>query len=517
NSPGLSWTVDYDGSVEPPLATPPWTLGGSDHAYASGGILDIDTTEALFPYTNYYNRSNIFSGSEWTIEVRLKVFVSEQGDGRLRITFADGTYADSLNFWTGGFTLYGQNAPYYMTTTDDFHVYRITRSGTNVKVYVDGILVLDETITPSPTINALYFGAMIGFVEAPSHSQWDYVKYYTGGAVPPPAGINQFEYLSLIALELDTNLVDFGPTAPGNTVQIAGDSDFLTSEKPTIKNAGNVPIDLDPIIATDLTGGSSIPNDNLYTGFYDSFFDVFLGADMPPYAFYDLNLAPNMFNLENFQLHVPLGTRTGTYSGVVTLTAVESGLIMRHEVYTCCFDNECFSTTIEECRTQGGVITNCIPEHVGEKMSPSANVTLTPTNVTANSNWVGNLTDAVRNSSVATGTYVAGTHDCDDFADELEQNLTARGYHATFTVYWCYDAADNPTRSHCVADVHAPDGSIIFIEPQTGGYANLDFDGDGTVEARNHHETNRVYTDNNCEIEIYEDRASAVAAGVSMD
>ncbi|MBI5060975.1 MAG: hypothetical protein HZB67_01535 [Candidatus Aenigmarchaeota archaeon] len=143
---------------------------------------------------------------------------------------------------------------------------------------------------------------------------------------PDPPAKNQFEYLELVALELDTTLVDFGSIAPGTTSQVLGDADMITASAPTIKNAGNVPIDLDPIIATDLTTavGASIANDNLATGFQTSFFDVFLGADASPFAKYDLNLTLTGLNLENFQLAVPLATAPGAYTGSVTLTAVKS-------------------------------------------------------------------------------------------------------------------------------------------------------------------------------------------------
>ncbi|MCA9297348.1 MAG: hypothetical protein KC983_12545, partial [Phycisphaerales bacterium] len=133
--------------------------------------------------------------------------------------------------------------------------------------------------------------------------------------------------------------------------------------------------------------------------------------------------------------------------------------------------------------------------------------------------------------------YVKDTHDCDDFADELEQALEGLGYDATFTVYWCYEV--NPawnwenrkttprwknTRAHAITDVHTLlTDEIVWVEPQlsvaqgalTHPWTMLDFDGDGKVEYDTKH--GGGFTDGNCRIEVYESRAAAEKAGVVMD
>lgn len=186
-------------------------------------------------------------------------------------------------------------------------------------------------------------------------------------------------------------------------------------------------------------------------------------------------------------------------------------------MYTCCLgylDETCFSATIEDCRAHGDAVMECIPFEFDHKAPPGAAVNLTPINRTQHEGWLKNLTDAVKNTSIPSKTYVPGSYDCDDFADDLERNLTAMGYNATYTVYWW----DNGERAHAITDVRGPDGTIVFIEPQTGKIVDLDFDKDGKVEAKeNEHSEDYNPTDNGKDIEIYDDAATATAKGCPRD
>jgi hypothetical protein len=187
------------------------------------------------------------------------------------------------------------------------------------------------------------------------------------------------------------------------------------------------------------------------------------------------------------------------------------------EPITCCLnDSECFKSTITQCRNEKGAVMECLPiKHGGKpKITQSQNFTLI--NTTTQSNWLKNLTNVINNTNISTAPYVPGSYVCHNFTDDLERNLTAAGYNATFTAYWCYNNAGKPTIAHAVTDVHALDGSLVFIEPQTGQITNLDFDGDGKTEARTHHENAKKLTDDNCEIEVYDNKAAALAAGVPM-
>ena len=189
--------------------------------------------------------------------------------------------------------------------------------------------------------------------------------------------------------------------------------------------------------------------------------------------------------------------------------------------FKCCFDfdihtDNCRNLPVAQCHESGGYVAECIPSKKGkEKLGQAQNFSLV--NTTAQASWLRNLSQSINESNVSNQTYTAGTYDCDDFADDLEKNLTAAGYNATFTALWCYDGAGNTIRAHAVTDVHAPDGSLVFIEPQSGQIINMDADGDGVVEARTHHEKKRKDTDNRCEIEVFDNQAAASAAGAPID
>lgn len=111
--------------------------------------------------------------------------------------------------------------------------------------------------------------------------------------------------------------------------------------------------------------------------------------------------------------------------------------------------------------------------------------------------------------------YMAGTHDCDDFAEELGMDLMGKGYDTTFTAIW----RDNGMTGHAVTDVHPTSSSgIVFVEPQNGMIINLDENMDGMVGYRDGMHSEAVMnTEGMAEIEVYMDRDEAAMAGVPVD
>ena len=188
----------------------------------------------------------------------------------------------------------------------------------------------------------------------------------------------------------------------------------------------------------------------------------------------------------------------------------------------CCIGDllggECFHTTVDLCRETGGVVTDCLPAEGLPDVSVSQLVNFTSVGFNSSDPVLVNLSNDVISTGVNNSRYVIGTYDCADFAHDLERNLTAKGYNATWTVYWCYGGTGNPpAAAHAVTDVHLPDGRTVFIEPQNNKIISLDFDGDGKTEVNNGAYTpgqNTGQTDDNCKISVFEDRAAAKAAGV---
>jgi hypothetical protein len=187
----------------------------------------------------------------------------------------------------------------------------------------------------------------------------------------------------------------------------------------------------------------------------------------------------------------------------------------------CCFggiNGECGMLNIEECRSNGGAVTGCMPgETLGDEFPGiPANSTIVAFNVS--DQVLVDLINNVTATGVNNSAYVVGSYICMDFAHDLERNLTARGYTATWTAFWCYGGLGNPApTAHAVTDVHLQDGRTVWIEPQTGQIINMDMDGDGTVEYNNGGYVpgqNMGMTDDNCKISYFASRSAAAAAGV---
>jgi hypothetical protein len=126
-----------------------------------------------------------------------------------------------------------------------------------------------------------------------------------------------FEYLSLVAIELDASAVDFGTGMPGADKSVTGDLDIATTALPTIRNIGNVRLDTE-ISGTDLTGAGTIPVANVRTRPDAS---GFIALSQSPQMF-DTNLAPNATSNIDFILSVPSPMEKGMYQGSIIITGV---------------------------------------------------------------------------------------------------------------------------------------------------------------------------------------------------
>ena len=188
-------------------------------------------------------------------------------------------------------------------------------------------------------------------------------------------------------------------------------------------------------------------------------------------------------------------------------------------------DSQCIDggVSVNYCRLtlEEGAVQECIPQDVGRDPPPANFSNLPPGNTTAHGGFIANLTRDIGLSNITRRVYNATTYDCDDFADDLERWLQGLGYRSTYTQYVKYVGVNSSVIDyiHAVTDVHLPDGTTIWIEPQNGRVINLDFDGDGQVEAnvndpyRNGHHP----TDDNAKIYVYDDAATAAANGAPRD
>ena len=133
-----------------------------------------------------------------------------------------------------------------------------------------------------------------------------------------------FEYQTAIGLELDSTLINFscsGPIDPGETSEVLGDENVSTLSNATVRNIGNVVIDVN-VSGTDMTSaGNVITKDNIAARINDTSY-----LNMSETRCFDVNMSVNASSLENadFKLFVPYGTPMGNYSGTITLTPVQS-------------------------------------------------------------------------------------------------------------------------------------------------------------------------------------------------
>lgn len=170
------------------LPPKPWRLASGGEpgttTTVSHGILTINTPsdydEYILDYPNGIWHKYVDNARGWVIEASLKMDSSTQptGDGSEMIWANDHTNLIILEFNPGSVYLaYPDFVQVPMDTTDAFHVYRIESKGTNVRLYVDGQLKIDHTLSqPGGGSNILAFGDGSGG-GPPNLTQWDYFSY----------------------------------------------------------------------------------------------------------------------------------------------------------------------------------------------------------------------------------------------------------------------------------------------------------------------------------------------------
>ncbi len=131
-----------------------------------------------------------------------------------------------------------------------------------------------------------------------------------------------FNYTSCNAMSLDAGTIAFGSVGPGENSTIPGDTDMGTTDSPTVRNTGNVEIDVN-ITGSDMaSGGDTITKDQM-----DAQVAALGYSDLGVARCFDVTMAAGASSLENvdFRLNVPYGTPVGNYAGSVTLTTATCG------------------------------------------------------------------------------------------------------------------------------------------------------------------------------------------------
>ncbi len=180
---GVSWQVQYDGSVLPTVASPAWDFVGNANfgSVTSGVLRDNDTSTSQ--YIVYWRGWNASNATGITVETRMQCDTITAANDQYDIDIYDGTkrvgfllYPNQLKCQTTG--------ALYSLTGNQYHVYRFTLLGNTWNAYLDGNTTPIMTGAPVNTsLNEMDFGTT-SFVGKQS-VYFDYLYYTAAGAFAP--------------------------------------------------------------------------------------------------------------------------------------------------------------------------------------------------------------------------------------------------------------------------------------------------------------------------------------------
>ncbi len=184
-SSDVVWIKEYDGAAEPDSGgNYDWTLGGTDSVSSDGDILTLNTVGIGTRYNYYSQAPDVNFDNGFTLEARVKIIDCET-TGFFLILISDGTQDEHVVFKLFEDKIDVRGTQYNMNTTDDFHIYRITVSGTTIKVYVDGIERISASVFVEATDDRVIFGDDRSATGLNVNAQMDYLNYKLGEAKSP--------------------------------------------------------------------------------------------------------------------------------------------------------------------------------------------------------------------------------------------------------------------------------------------------------------------------------------------
>lgn len=133
-----------------------------------------------------------------------------------------------------------------------------------------------------------------------------------------------FEYMPLLALNIDTPSLNLGNISTAKQVTAWGDQSTETLDRPTIQNLGNIELDIG-VSGTDLVSDSGVINITHLFYTFDNSFD----SDISSSLFYidevvDVNLGSGQRLPLALRATIPEDAQPGLYEGTVFLTGVAS-------------------------------------------------------------------------------------------------------------------------------------------------------------------------------------------------
>jgi hypothetical protein len=176
--------LDFDSVPPPPWEI--WDCDGTGASSVASGVLTIESpschqVDLDHPLGEWH--AGVSNAKGWVIETRVFLDPASEyvGEGSLRLWVHDHTHLLVFGISPGEFQI---QYPTFVTvqadTTDGFHIYRIVGVLDQIRVYLDGVLLLSDTVPPGGEgTDSLSFGDGVG--AAYSLSYWDYFWYDVEG------------------------------------------------------------------------------------------------------------------------------------------------------------------------------------------------------------------------------------------------------------------------------------------------------------------------------------------------
>ena len=183
------WSMSFD-MDQPPLIGG-WQSTDTRHEVKDGVLRIVDNSSERGSGHCFQIDWQADPAQEAVVEARLKV-VSSQGDAGVCLWVSNGVNEEGVQFHTDGIDLAFAKLKYELDTTADFHVYRLTFKGQDLKLYVDDKLALDATgkVTHPAHQGRSQFTFGSASSAAQGESLWDYVRFKSPlelqKAAPPP-------------------------------------------------------------------------------------------------------------------------------------------------------------------------------------------------------------------------------------------------------------------------------------------------------------------------------------------
>ncbi len=181
-----AWIKTQAGTA--PVAVIASTSNSTPNAYCLDIQASVSGTDNIY-FGHSSGTAPFFTGINntrgYTIEAQVKNINSAAAGGQV-IYWADNIKQEYLNFFAAYVKFGYGGLTYPLDTTDDFHKYRITAVGSDLKLYIDNILRISASLSATNTgalDSVLFFGDY--YATYGGRCQWGYIKYNTDGVYPP--------------------------------------------------------------------------------------------------------------------------------------------------------------------------------------------------------------------------------------------------------------------------------------------------------------------------------------------